>query len=153
MAQARVRLIGSDDAEEYIDRLAHKLNEHPDLWLPYQSIDDVLQKVRDGDYQLWTGGFGDDILIWGLTELRIHSRVRTVTIIWCSGEHGPEFYAAWISALENFAALMQIERIVIETGRLGWQRIFEPHGFRLSAIELVKDLKHEQQAAIECNAD
>lgn len=153
MAQAWVNLIGLSDIEDHLDSLAHKLNEHPELWLPYQSIDDVLLRIREGEYQLWTGGFETEVVIWGLTELRFHPQTRTITIVWCSGEHGPAFYAEWISTLESFAKVMEIDRIIIESSRLGWQRIFEPHGFRLSAVELTKDLINGRETTIECNAD
>jgi len=125
----------------HLDDLERELRKHPELWEPYQTIEEVIAKVDDGRYQLWYGGVRqNETCIWGITETRRFTSFSTATVIWCSGQFGPSFYALWINELERFCGIMGLNRIVIEAGRQGWFRVFEPLGFRVAAIELVKDV-------------
>lgn len=126
----------------HLDNLERELSKHPEFWEPYQTVHEVLEKVDGGVYQLWYGGVEpEEICIWGITEIRRFSSLSTVTVLWCSGELGPQFYSLWIEGLERFSQIMGLKRIVIEAGRKGWERVFSPLGFRVAAIELVKDVE------------
>lgn len=152
MAQAWVDILDGLRLPGYIDRLRAVLEDSRDQWLPYQTVDDVLARVDSGDYHVWVGGHDLSIDIWGITELRLHPNCRALTVIWCHGDNGPEFFEMWMKVLEDFAMIMDIDRIVVE-GRKGWERIFKPLGYRFAAVELVKDITHGREAAEQCDAD
>lgn len=135
--------------------LLAKLAETADLWEPYRTLDNVIDDIDNGMCQVWAGGIAGDTLIriWGLTSfVTYHSGKKSVRIMWCAGEDGPEYYEGWTKQVELLAEQLGAEFVEIN-GRLGWSRIFAPMDYKPKYVNLIKDISHVGRRQRERHAD
>lgn len=97
-----------------------------------ETIQDVEDRLYRGTYQAWYGQRSAVI-----TEFSHYARAKTLTIMHAGGDMAelPTFEPAIAAYAQSQGCQM-----VMGHGRPGWKRIFEPHGYRLAWIVMVKDL-------------
>lgn len=139
MDQTWIDLIAADSLSQYWGEFEAEVMKAPGLWAPWMTVHEVLAKVRKGEYAVWIGGRGPNIDIWGLTEEVTYPHGKCIRVVWASGESGgKDFWHIWTTILDRMAELLGARYIEV-CGRPGWQKIYQPYGYDLRCVVLLKD--------------
>lgn len=98
-----------------------------------EDIEAVEGAVERGGYMLWT-----DANCAAITDISIYPSRKVLTIVHGGGDKA-EMIGKLLPRIEEFAALQGCDLVAV-TGRLGWLREGEKHGFRLGYVTMIKDL-------------
>lgn len=93
-----------------------------------RSVEDVLERIRIGDAQMWAGKSS-----FHITEIIIHPNRKTLHV-WLSGGDMQELIEM-APKLMAWGKSMGCTDATIE-GRLGWERVLAPLGFEKKAVLL-----------------
>lgn len=98
-----------------------------------ETIEDVERYLADGSYQFWPGKNSAAI-----TTIDTYARKKVLTVV-----HGGGNLHELMEEMEpSFCTFARREgcHMIWGTGREGWKRPSEKHGYRLGFIVMVKDL-------------
>lgn len=99
-----------------------------------ETLDDVEQLVFGGNYMLWTG-----VNCAVVTEIAEYASRKVIVIVHGGGDKD-EMIHVLEPRIAEFGAEQGCDLIAI-TGRKGWIREGEKHGYRLGFVTIVKELK------------
>ncbi len=99
-----------------------------------ESIADVERAIAAGTYQAWFGKRSAAI-----TEIADYGQKKVLTVVHGGGDMG-ELLNEMEPMFCAFARAMGCDAIM-GTGREGWKRMSEKHGYRFGWLVMVKDLK------------
>lgn len=98
-----------------------------------EDIEAVEGALDRGGYMLWTGAN-----CAAITDISIYPSRKVLTIVHGGGDKS-ELIGSLFPRIEEFAALQGCDLIAV-TGRKGWEREGEKHGFRFGYVTMIKDL-------------
>ena len=154
MSKVWLEILIDDELKKHRPALLAKLAETIELWEPYHTLDKIIDEIDAANMQVWAGGFNGscDTSIWGLTSFVTYSAGKAVKILWCAGDDGPHFFLPWVEAVERMAAMVGADFVEIN-GRLGWAKVFQPAGYKLKYVTLLKEVDHAGRRIGQSRAD
>jgi hypothetical protein len=123
-----------------IDEASYDIQRAIDKYDSYDTIDDVIDKLKKSEAQLWIGTDDEKIPeIYAITEVHQlnHSKRLVVTLV--GGINGKKYIDPFLSKLKDHAKLNHCDHLVCYV-RPGWERIghLKTKGFKkmYSAIKI-----------------
>lgn len=99
-----------------------------------ETLEDVERLLSDGRYMLWTSE-----RCAAVTEIAEYASRKVIVIVHAGGDKA-ELINEMEPRIAEFGVGQGCDMIAV-TGRHGWQREGERHGYRLGFVTMVKDLK------------
>lgn len=141
-----VRLKSAEEARYYRPQLRFLLDSSKALFEPVFKTDDILGHIESDLYQLWVGGDDTRPDMFALTEVAESPRVKVVTVVWCCGQNMGAYFNKFMCGVEAYASIIKADIIQV-TGRKGWERLLEPHGYTFSQIIMSKRVEDDSEDA------
>lgn len=113
-------------------------------WERYMSLDDMLDRIEGGMFQLWVIRNEDKKVMFVLiSEILHYPKIKVLHLIVACGEK-IEDVASYIDLPEIWGAQLGLEMCEV-IGRPGWEKILTPRGYTKTTVTLIKDLKRMKE--------
>lgn len=147
-----VKLIGEEEEMEYyFPHLRAVLERDMELWKPFYTMQEVLDLIRQGGFQLWVG-WKEEIEIYAITEVSVSKRAKILTVMWCGGHSVRDYFERFFRGLETYASLIEADFIYIN-GRSAWVKLLKSYGYEPAQVCLRKEVQRGAETAVAGYAD
>ncbi len=125
---------------EMFPLVSHFIVEALDTTFGEESLEEIAEKLRTGNMQMWVLGDEDDYSILGvvLTKVQTCGKTKLLNLSLCSGE-AFDSWTPHLAMLEEWGRAQGCE-YVTATGRRGWKRKLKPLGYKEKYVTLYKPL-------------
>lgn len=149
-----VDMLTDEELRYHLPYIREALKEDEHLFLPFMSVDQIIEAVLQDKYQAWMGGRkgGSEVEIYALTQCLSYPNCRAMSIVWCNGTSAPDYFARFVEAVEAVGGAMKCQVVEIR-GRIGWQRALHQFGYKPGATILFKEISDGERSAEQRNAD
>lgn len=130
-----------DKIVEVWPAVAQLLGKGLELYSDIMTMQEVIQNLVEGKWQLWMV-YTDDAIVYAATsEILIRSTGRkSLNMVLSGGSMLDEWLPTFLAALDDFAKEHRCADIWM-TGRAGWARVGAPYGYRQRLVTLVKEVE------------
>lgn len=119
------------------------LDRYPALWNRCQTKESLLENLTTGGLQLWLVSRDSEIYLAFLTEVTHYPTHSSLFVVWAVGKELKRYVRIALSGIESLAASRGISTVYIE-GRLGWQKILAPYGYKYVHTTVGKQVAKER---------
>lgn len=99
------------------------------------SLEDMYNKVVEGEWHLWVATDQDEIYAVAITAFIYYPRSTNLRMIFVSGDG--ENWPVALKVFEHFALVNDCHEVEI-LGRKGWERVLRDRGYELKSVTLRK---------------
>lgn len=100
----------------------------------FETIEDVERLIEEGKYSFWPGAN-----CAAICEVVQFAQKKALIVVHGGGDLG-ELIGEMEPALGDYGRSLACD-VIMGTGREGWKRVCENHGYRFGWLVMVKDLK------------
>ena len=120
------------------DRIAALLLTGREYWEKYTSLEDIKERIKKGQYQLWLAEDLGGPYLAMLSTIDIYPKQKVLRIFWMGGQR-LESALPLLDFIELWAHRSGCEMVEV-MGRWGWMRVLDKFGYMPKSILLVKDI-------------
>ena len=133
----QIALVPRNNIDEILSEVGPILIRATDLSGGRWSLPDVLDQIDTGQQQLWIAF--DDERIWAACTTRFshYAKMKMLEGCFVAGDKLDTWCAPLLEVLDRWAADNDCAGIEF-TGRMGWEKVLKPYGFRRAYIVLEK---------------
>ncbi len=124
----------------FIPLVSHHIQAAMDTTLGERSLEEIVEKLLEGNMQMWVIGDEDDLQILGvlLTQIKTLKNMKLLNVYLCSGE-ALDDWTVHLETLEEWGRSEGCDFITAH-GRRGWKKKLAPFGWKEKYITLYKPL-------------
>lgn len=129
--------VSQEELPYFWDIVLEIMKEHPRGLLDVMSVDEVLNGIQVGLFDLWVGVDKKEVEVAVLTSFSRHAFVSILYVVW-GGGIGKKYWRVGIETIEHYAQIIGADTIRVQTTRQGVLRIAKKYGYLPEEIILVK---------------
>lgn len=123
----------------YWPQITREMDRVPHTWDRWWTKDALLEGASCGVFQVWAAGTKEQHRIIFVTQVGVYPAGNILQGIMIFGRDLEGCAPISIAVMERFARQMGCASMEL-TGRVGWEKVLAPYGFKKRAVLLTRDI-------------